>query len=305
MKKAIVTGASGFIGYYLVQELLSNGYEVLAVVHSERGVDTIQNLHHQNVQAIICNIPDFTRLYQVAHGPYDVFFHMAWNGVSGANSQDFSIQLNNIQGAVQAIQTAKELKCKRFLGAGSLHEIECMREMEQSKPAFNWGISYKTAKLAAHYYAKLEASRCKIDFLWPRLTNTYGAGEQSARLINSIIRKLIKGESPVLTAGNQLYNFIYITDTARAYRMIAEKGTSFANYTIGSENVRPLKEYLLKVNEIVNPDVSMSFGQYPFQGICLDKEDLYSENLFSDIGFSTNVSFEKGIRLTFDYCKRL
>lgn len=77
--------------------------------------------------------------------------------------------------------------------------------MELSGPVDNLVNYYKSSKLAAHYYCKLRASELGMDFLWPRLTNTYGEGERSGRLISSVLQKLLRGESPALTDGTQLY----------------------------------------------------------------------------------------------------
>ena len=301
MRRAIVTGASGFIGLHLVRELLDHDYEVLAVAHSEQGAEKLRRLQDPNLCPVICDIPEFGALCKAASGTYDVFFHMAWAGVSGDANRDMSIQARNVMGAVKAIEVAKKLHCKRFLGAGSLHETECMKEMEQPGLTENLGNYYKASKLTAHYYCKLKAASLGIDFLWPRLTNTYGAGERSGRLISSVIQKLLRGESPALTEATQLYNFIYITDAAAAYRLLAEKGVSFQNYILGSEEVWPLRDYLLTVQSVVAPGVEMGFGKHPFSGIYLEKNELYSERLFTDTGFATAVPFEEGIRRTRDY----
>ena len=298
MNRAIVTGAAGFVGYHLMLELINCDYEVLAVVRSKEESDKISALKKENIEISVCEIPNFENLYNIASGVYDVFFHFAWAGVSGESSKNFAVQMNNVQNAIKAVQVAKRLHCKRFLGAGSLQEIECIMEMEQSKQVVNLGNYYKIAKLAAHYFCKLEALQQDIDFLWPRLTNTYGAGEVSSRLINSTIRKLLKGESPAFTEATQLYNFIYITDAARAYRLIGEIGISNSSYILGSEDVRPLREYLLKIQSIVNPSIEMRFGEYDFQGISLPKNHLHDDRFFSDTGFSTTISFDEGIELT-------
>lgn len=303
MKRAIVTGANGFIGSHLVQELLHHDYEVLAVAHTEQGTEKLRSLRSSNVRLVVCNIPDFENLYKAGDGTYDVFFHMAWTGVSGPQSRDASIQMRNIDGAVRAVEAAKNLKCKRFLGAGSIHEIECMKEMELSEAVSNYMNFYKTSKLAAHYYCKLKAAQYGIDFLWPRLTNTYGAGERSGRLISSVIQQLLGGKSPALTDGAQLYNFVYITDAATAYRLIAENGNAFQEYVLGSNEVRSLRDYLMKVREIVNPHVELGFGKHPFRGIYLTEEMLISKGLFEDIGFRPAVTFEEGIKMTSDWLK--
>lgn len=304
MKRAIVTGANGFIGSYLIQELLCHDYEVLAVVHTEHGAEKIRALGESNIHTAVCDIPDFENLYKEACGTYDIFFHMAWTGVSGPQNRNGSIQMNNFEGAVRAVEAARDLKCKRFLGAGSIHEIECMKEMESSDAVSNYANFYKASKLAAHYYCKLKAAQYGIDFLWPRLTNTYGVGERSERLISSVIQQLLRGESPALTEGKQMYNFIYITDAAVAYRLIGEKGNAFHEYVLGSNEVRPLRDYLMKVGEIVNSHVKLGFGEHLFHGICLTEDALISKELFDDIGFSPAVAFDEGIQMTADWLRK-
>lgn len=302
MNKAIVTGATGFIGRYLVWELLRAGYQVTALVrNSEKAKSVLEATDTPSLLRIInCDLSQLTSVLPELVGPQDYFFHMAWGGVSGPLLSDYTTQINNVQYAVNAIRLAKQLGCKRFIGAGSLHELECINEMETSTGKVSPGNYYKTAKLAAHYLCRLEAIQLGIDFLWPRLTNTYGVGEVSARLLNSIIRQLLRGESPSLTEGTQLYNFIYITDAVRAYRLIAEKGISFEHYIIGSEEVRPLREYLIQVQKIVAPKIELGFGRHPVQGIHLSYDDLYSSTLHRDTGFNTQISFEQGIKLTAD-----
>lgn len=301
MNRAIVTGASGFIGSYLVQELLRHDYEILAVVRTKHGVEKLRALGEDNIRIAVCDIPDFENLYEVAQGTYDVFFHMAWAGVSGPQNRDYFIQMRNVEGAVKAVKAAKDLKCKRFLGAGSIHEIECLREMELPEVVSNYANFYKTSKLAAHYYCKLKAAQYGIEFLWPRLTNTYGVGERSGRLISNVIQQLLKGESPALTEGTQLYNFVYITDAAAAYRLIGERGNAFQEYILGSNEIQPLRNYLMKVGEIVNPHVKLDFGKHSFNGIYLTEDELISKALFDDIGFSPRVSFDEGIKMTADW----
>ncbi len=306
MKSAVVTGASGFIGRYLVWELLDHDYEVLALVHRKENIKVLERPGKRTPRTVVCDMAEIGLLPEYAeNAEYEYFFHMAWAGVSGPVSGNYAVQMQNVQYAVDALKAASAMSCSRFIGAGSLHEIECMKEMELPRRIENKTNYYKTAKLAAYYNCKLMASELEIDFLWPRLTNTYGAGEISNRLLNSVIRQLLRGESPSLTQGDQLYNFIYITDAARAYRLIAEKGVSYANYILGSEEVCPLREYLLKLRDVVNPKVEMGFGKHLYHGIYLRRDDLYTKDLFLDTNFKTEISFSKGIKLTLDWIKKV
>ena len=70
---------------------------------------------------------------------------------------------------------------------------------------------------------KAKSGNVGIRFFWP-LINTYGEGEKSTRLINTTIRKIVLGEEPALSNGNQYYDFVHVEDVAHALYLIAEKG---------------------------------------------------------------------------------
>ncbi|AHV96397.1 NAD-dependent epimerase/dehydratase family protein [Paenibacillus sabinae] len=303
MKKAIVTGATGFIGSYLVKELINNGYKVLAIIRpNSNNRYRLENL--SDVKILECDLSDLKNAGKNINENYDYFFHLGWEGVYGENQSNYIVQLRNTEYALDAMELANKTNCTRFIGAGSIQEKECLVEMQKSQEVTNQGNAYKTAKLASHFYCKLKANKAKIDFFWPLLTNTYGVGETSSRLINSVIQKLINGEEPTLTKGEHLYNFIYITDAVRAYRIIAERGISYNDYIIGSERVIPLKEYLEELKDVVNPNLTLGFGKHIYNGVYMTKQDLYNKNLYTDTGYKTNVPFKVGVKMTADWQRR-
>ena len=80
-----------------------------------------------------------------------------------------------------------------------MHEAESLVEMNEDKVISNLGYLYKATKTAAHWIGKAKCGTYGIRFFWP-LINTYGEEERSARLVNTIIRKVLHGEIPDLSA---------------------------------------------------------------------------------------------------------
>ena len=148
---------------------------------------------------------------------------------------------------------------------------------------------------------KAKAGKLGMRFFWP-LINTYGEGERSARLVNTIIRKIFSNESPNLSDGAQYYDFVHVSDVAHALYLIGEKGVDGTNYTIGSGEAKPLREYLEMVGRIVNEmngsNVLLGFGRITRNVVSLPKEVFDSEKLEKDTGFRPQISFEEGIRRT-------
>lgn len=296
-KCAIVTGASGFIGRALVAELISQGYSVTAVIRCASDSSYLDKLDCQNLSIVRCDLRDYESLARlIGNGRgHDLFFHLAWDGVSGSKASNVDIQLSNISAAIEALRCAKKIGCKRFVGSGSIHEIECLADKEKQATSTPNTV-YKSAKLAAHYMCEDEALKLGIEFIWPRITNAYGPGENSSRFLNNFVRALADGYSMDLTEGDQLYNFIYIQDVARAFVLIAESGLSNSDYIIGSEDIRPLRNYLEEAKSIINPDVMLKFGYKQASPSYLDADSLITPSLFQELGFTTTVSFADGIK---------
>lgn len=299
MKKAIVTGANGFVGSAVVKELLEHDYEVFAVVRESK-----HNLpQHDNLNVISCTLDHISSLIKLLPPQvYDVFYHFAWAG--SANMKDrvnVSLQLQCVQGAVDSVTVAKELGCKRYISSGSVmeREVEAICNTPETKPGTAY--IYGAAKAAAHTMCLATGAEIGIDVIWTQITNTYGVGEKSQRMLNTTLQKCIQGVSPQFTSGTQNYDFIYIDDVAKAFRLLEEKGRGFTTYLIGSGHAKPLKEFLLEMKESVAPNLAFSFGDVPFTGVNLPLEQFSIKSLEDDTGFVASVSFSEGCARTYKW----
>lgn len=121
MRKAIVTGANGFIGKTLVNTLLEKGYAVVALdvrfdnVLMNNASVTCINVLNKEISELKDMIPS---------AEYDCFFHLAWVGTSGPARADYVVQLNNVKLVCDYILLCKEVGCKRVVYASSINEME-------------------------------------------------------------------------------------------------------------------------------------------------------------------------------------
>lgn len=296
MKTAIITGANGFVGGALVRELLAHGYQICAL---DRAGCRNNLPDSPNVTFIPCELADIASLKDtLSGGTFDIFYHLAWAGSAGPARGDTALQLQNAQWTINALRTAKALGCPRFVVAGSIMEHETMAAAytQGNKPGM--GYIYGGGKLIAHVMCMSVAAQLGIELVWPEITNAYGPGERSPRLVNTTIQKCIRGEAPQFTAGTQNYDFVYIDDVARAFRLIGEKGKPFHEYLIGSGTARPLKEFLLEMRQAIAPQLEFSFGSIPFTGTDLPLEAFDCSQTQEDTGFRAEISFAEGCRRT-------
>lgn len=306
MKKAIVTGATGFIGKFLVRELVKQNVEVIAVVR--QGTKNLNTINALPVKIVECNIADYHMLPDIiADRDIDVVFHIAWQGVSDLDARNEAIQMQNLQSTLDLIDSMHIMKISCFIGCGSMHEAESLVEMNEDKVISNLGYMYKATKTAAHWIGKAKCGTYGIRFFWP-LINTYGEEERSARLVNTIIRKVLHGESPDLSAGTQYYDFVHVSDVARALILIAKKGVNGTNYTIGSGDAKPLKEFLKIVGQVANDlyggaPVELGFGRITSNVISLPITTFDVTKLYRDTGFKALIPFREGIERTARWIK--
>lgn len=307
MKKVIVTGATGFIGKFLVRELVKQNIDVIAVIR--KNSKNIRELEDFPVQIVECNIADYNTLPQkIMDRDIDTVFHIAWQGVSDKNARNQAIQLQNLKSTLDLVDAMHDMKIKTFIGCGSMHEAESLVEMAEDKVISNLGYMYKSAKTSAHWMGKAKAGNYGIRFFWP-LINTYGEEEKSSRLINMVVRKILKGESPDLSEGTQYYDFVHVTDVVRALCLIADRGVDGTNYTIGSGDAKPLKEFLKVVGEVTNrmhsgKEVPLGFGKITNNVIFLPPKTFDVSKLSRDTGFVPLVPFEEGIERTVLWIKK-
>lgn len=302
MKKVIVSGANGFVGSALVKELTEHGIEVLALVHGTHR----ENLPKSSLVTCcpfdIANAAELTE--RISDRDCDTFFHFAWAGSAGSARADVGLQLENAKWTADCLRAAKELGCSRFVGAGSIMEIETWRAAYQPENRPGLGYIYGSGKLAAHTMCKSVAADIGIDLVWAMITNAYGVGERSPRMVNTTIRKCIRGEAPQFTAGTQNYDFVYIDDVARAFRLIGENGRPFCEYLIGSGQAKPLKEFLLEMKAAIAPDLDFIFGDIPFTGVNQPLADFDGTKTEADTGFKAEIGFGEGCRRTRDWIQK-
>jgi len=303
MHKAIITGANGFLGGALTRELLKHGYKIYALDREGCNDNLPEDPH---VIFVPCDLAEMSLLKERSPvEDFDIFYHFAWVGSAGSARADTALQLQNAQWTVDSLRVAKELGCKRFVCAGSIMEHETMAACytQGNKPGM--GYIYGGGKLIAHVMCMSVAAQIGIDLIWPEITNAYGVGERSPRMVNTTIRKVINGECPQFTAGTQNYDFVYIDDVARAFYLIGENGKPFHEYLIGSSTARPLREFLLEMKASIAPDLDFIFGDIPFTGINLPLEKFDCSTTEKDTGFRAEISFAEGTRRTMDWLKTL
>ena len=297
IKKAVITGATGAIGMALIQELISREIEVTVFVRgdSARG-DRIPS--SPLVKKVECAL-DGLRTYEVREGEtYDVFFHFAWAGTTGDARNDMFLQNKNVEYTLDAVALAEKMGCHTFVGAGSQAEYGRVEgALSATTPAFPEN-GYGMAKLCAGQMSRVMCEKKGIRHLWARILSVYGPYDGANSLVMSTIRKIAAGEKPSCTAGEQIWDYLYSGDAAKAFVAMVERGVDGHIYCLGGGKTRMLREYIEGIRDAIDPDAPLGIGDLPYPPkqvmyLCADIVDLVQ-----DTGFAPETTFEDGIRQT-------
>lgn len=308
MKRVIVSGAAGFIGNAVARQLLEQGIHVVAIVKPGTYMSNEAfRLKDFNTTIIECDLKEIARLPQIMYDQefgYDAFYQFAWDGVDKESFADYDRQIDNIKWTLASVKAASELKCTKYIGAGSVSQMELLYPEGRYFTADRHKY-FRAALLASETMGRAYAEECGIEFIWPIIINVYGEGETAPRLINSMIINLIAGKQQSFSPGEQLYDFLHIEDAAKAFCLIGEKGHGNNQYIVGSGNARPLREYLECIRDVVAPEMKLGIGDLEFSGPEMTREMLDISALVEDTGFDPVVDFRTGITRTLEWVRKI
>lgn len=292
--RAIVTGATGFVGKWLVKELLERGYDVSVLVRNKNYIPESWSNRVHIIENSLDNIEESEKEFLLGT---EFFFHFAWEGTSGVRRGFVDIQLKNIQCACKALEFADEIGCKRFINAGSIMEYEMVGHIQENDKFIGSGNIYSMAKLTADVMVKTLAAQRKIEYINVVISNIYGAGEKSERFLNCTLKKMMQNQTIQLTHGRQLYDFIYVSDAVKEIALIAEREQEGQNYYIGNKNLRPLRDFVIEMKEVLKSKSNLEFGKIPFDSRELDYKNVDMQ-WFERLEYEPEVNFKEGILRT-------
>lgn len=304
LKRAIITGPTGAVGTALIDELVSQGVEVVAVCRE--GSSRINAVpQHDLVSVVECSLGHYDRLGEILaeRAPFDVFYHFAWDGTYGPSRLDWYRQEANVRDSIAAVYAAHALGCKVFVGAGSQSEMGHVEGVLHPDAPCNPDNGYGASKLADCVVTRALCGSLGIRHEWCRIVSLYGPRDGAHTLIMTCINDLLSGEHLSCTNGDQVWDYIYSKDAARAFRLVAEYGHHGEVYMLGTGKTRPLREFITIVRDQIDPKAEIGFGErdyYPNQVMHLEAD---ISNLTNHTGFTPKYTFEQGISETIEWAR--
>lgn len=291
-----LTGATSSIGTAIIRECIENNIKVLAFCNKDSAHEA-RIPKHALVRKVYCSLEEMAD-FDAAGLSADVFFHLAWAKTNRALRNDPTPQVENIRYALDSVALAERLHCRSYLGAGSQAEYgRCEAQIAENTPVHP-ETAYGMAKLCAGQMTRLECKAKGIRHVWPRIFSTYGPNSPETTIINYAITCLREGETPKLTACEQIWDFVYVDDAARALLALAERGRDGEIYNISGGQACPMREYIEIVRQVISSQAKIGYGALPYDPTSIMHLEGDIGKIRQETGWEPKVGFEEGIRET-------
>ncbi|KJC34247.1 GDP-6-deoxy-D-lyxo-4-hexulose reductase [Bradyrhizobium sp. LTSP849] len=297
--RVFATGASGFLGSYLVTDLVAHGHEVAVLLRPESPRWRLGNAYDR-LHAIFGDLEDLNQL-RGALGAFapEAVVHMAWRGVAGAD-RNSPVQATNVADTVRLAGLAVEAGAKIFVGAGSQAEYgrydRAIREDDTARPVTLYGM----AKLAAGSMAMRLCDERRVRAAWLRIFSTYGPRDADYWLIPSMIRNLRSRRHMALTACEQRWGFLHARDAAAAFRLAITHEAARGIFNVGSPDAPPLRETVTRLRDLVDPGASLGFGELAYRPDQVMVLAADVSRMFA-LGWRPEVPLDEGLRETVNW----
>ncbi len=325
-KTILITGATGFIGRYLVQQFANKGYTVYAGVRNSSPVD---NLPKDNVHLAYLDLSDEKSLsdwFKKEAVTFDHIIHCAGVTKTCKKQLFYTVNYQYTKHLIRAIEQTAVLKGKFMyisslaaFGPGNAHTLTPLSEQQSPQPISAYGKS----KYLSEQFIK---NQSKLPYLIMRPTGVYGPHEKD---YYQVYKSIQMGLEFYISTAKQAISFIHIEDLSRLiydalHSTIVNKSyfvSDMHNYTTHYFNQLLKKELDKKTIKIVFPKaliwvlafitekISCIFGKVP----TLNTEKYYeisaknwlcdSQDLKTDFNFKPQYLLEKGVHETLKWYK--
>ncbi len=298
--RAVVSGATGAVGMALLCELEARGVETLVLCR--RGSGRSERIAESRyIKKLECSLSEMKSFMPSGDEKYDVFYHLAWDGTTGASRNDMKLQNKNVEYTLDACALAGRLGCSVFVGAGSQAEYgRAYGVLTPDTPAFPEN-GYGIAKLCAGRMCRVLCEDMGMRFVWARILSVYGPYDGEGSMVMSAIAKLSAGQRASFTAGEQVWDYLYSADAARALYLLGACENAQGIYCLGSGEADTLKNYISAIGAEISDGGELGFGDIPYAENQIMHLQADISKLQADVGFIPSVSFSEGIKRTVEW----
>ena len=311
--RVLVIGAAGFIGGFVVSELLKEPVkEVIIYDNFTRG--KMENLE-DSLKDPRCSIFPYggdvreLDILDKAMEEVDYVFHLAAMWLLHCKDFPRTAFDVNIAGTFNVLEACVKHKVKKLIysSSASVYGDAVEVPMTEDHP-FNNKNFYGSTKIAGEAMCTAINDRYGLEVIGLRYMNVYGSGQDQHAVYSGVIpimlNKIEANEQPIINGdGSQAYDFIYVEDVARANIAALNSDITNAYYNVGTEVQTSVKELCNTILDLKQSDLKVVYKPYDSD----DARQLVQNRIGSrqkaekELGFKFKYNLREGLQKLIDW----
>ena len=305
MKTILITGATGFLGSHLAEELLNQGFTVVALMRSTSNfwrcnafMNKIRWINYDNLSCAE---------QEIINCKPEIMIHAAWHGVKATDRNNWIEQEKNLAFLVSLFEVVKKTTISKIIALGSQAEYGRFEGAVEEDYPLNPNCAYGVNKVCVSYLLKLFSEQNNIDWYWIRIFSVFGPREEKHWLIPAAIDNLLNGKEMKLTSCEQQYDYLYTKDFVAGIISVIRSTKSISGiFNMSSGLTVKLKDILLFLQKNLSSHQEfLKIGSLEYRPNQVMHMQGISDRFFQSFNFKPMFSVYEGLKETSDYYVKL
>ena len=307
--KILVTGADGFIGSHLVEELVVKGFKVKAFVYynSLNNWGWLEHVNCKNdIEILSGDIRDLNYCKTISKDVKIIFHLAALIAIPYSYMVPDSYLETNVRGTLNICQAAKENKVSRLIhtstsevyGTAQYVPIDEKHPLQPQSP-------YSATKIAADALAMSFYKSFDLPVTIARPFNTYGPRQSARAIIPTIITQIATGKKEIKLGDlTPTRDFSYVEDCCRAFIMLSKSEKTIGEtINIGSNSEISINDLLKLIKELMSSDVTFINDEQRKRPKNSEVFRLFCDNkkIIELVGYKPHTNIQYGLKKTIDW----
>ena len=290
MKRAIVTGATGFVGSNLCKYLIENNWEVSIISRPSSDYTNINSvLNKVQLFEYDWNVEKLISFFKEKEA--DVVFHLASLFIAEHESNQINQLVDsNIKFGLHILEAMKESSTKQLINTGTSWQHYHTNEYN---PVNLYAATKQAFESLIQYYTEAENIRC----ITLKLFDTYGESDTRPKLINLLHKFADENKELNMSPGEQILDLVHVDDVVRAfvkaYEYLVEHRTKYEEFGVGSRKPIQLKDLIDKFELVTGKKLNIIWGGRSYR----KREVMKLWDAYEPLpGWNVEINLEEGLQ---------
>ncbi len=295
MKKLLVVGGTGFIGYHVITEAKKRGWEVTSISLGKPK----SKRYHKNIKYIQVDFKDYKKLNKKIKNNFDYIVNAGGYGKHPNFDRSGKILFNShYQGLLNLVKILSKKKIKKFVQIGSSAEYGSAISPQKENSKCFPKTPYALAKFSCTNFLINFGQINNFPSTILRFFQVYGPKQDKNRILPQLIENCLEDRSFSVTKGQQMCDFCFIDDVVKAiFKTLTSKKSNGEIINIGLGKPIKIKNVIDKVHKIIKKGKPL-YGKLNYKKNTNMKLYPNVTKAKKLLNWHPKIKFSEGLRLT-------